>query len=393
MSVSHLKKTVTSIAVIGAVSAFSINANAASAGKFYGDFRLRFESVSQDNALEDADALTLRSRLGYKTGVVNGFSGLVEIENSTAIIDDYSLPPVGLNAGQFSIVADPDSHTEVDQALIQYKNKGVTAKLGRQVLTLDNHRFVGHVGWRQDRQTFDALSVSYSPSKTASYKYAYLDKRNRIFADELDFDAKDHLFNASFKVGTGKLTPYAYLLEIDNGSDNSLDTYGISYAGKGAGLSYRAEFATQDANDTFDADYLALEVGKKIGGVTAKLGYEKLGSDDGNYGFSTPLATLHKFNGWADQFLGTPKQGLEDVYALVTGKVAGGKWLAVYHNYSSDESLAGGDDLGSEINLLYAKKFAKRYSAGIKYADYSAGDSAFSKVDADKLWLWVGAKF
>jgi len=35
--------------------------------KFYGDFRLRYETVSQDNPLEDADALTLRARLGYKT--------------------------------------------------------------------------------------------------------------------------------------------------------------------------------------------------------------------------------------------------------------------------------------------------------------------------------------
>lgn len=391
MSANHLTKTCAAIAVISAVGLFSINAHAA--GKFYGDFRLRFESVSQDNALEDADALTLRSRLGYKTPVVGGFSGLVEIENSTAVIDDYSFPPVGLNAGEFSVVADPDSHTEVDQAFVQYKGEGVTAKLGRQVLTLDNHRFVGHVGWRQDRQTFDALSLSYAPSKTATLKYAYLNKRNRIFADERDLDAKDHLLNASFKLGAGKLTSYAYLLEVDNGTENSLDTYGISYAGKGAGLSYRAEYATQDSNDTFDADYLALELGKKLGPVTVKLGYEKLGSDDGAYGFLTQLATLHKFNGWADQFLGTPKQGLEDVYVLVTGKVAGGKWLAVYHDYSSDVALSGSDDLGSEINLLYAKKFAKRYSAGIKYADYSAGDAAFSKVDADKLWLWLGAKF
>jgi len=391
MNVRHLKKTVTSVAVIGAVGLFSINANAA--GKFYGDFRLRYESVSQDNAREDADALTLRTRLGYKTAAVNGFSGLIEAENSTAIIDDYSFPPVGLNGSQFSVVADPDSHTEIDQALIQYKEDGVTAKFGRQVLTLDNHRFVGHVGWRQDRQTFDALSVSYAPSKTATYKYAYLDKRNRIFADERDVDSKDHLLNASFKLSAGKLTPYIYLLEVDNGTDNSLDTYGVSYAGKGGGLSYRAEIATQDANDMFDTDYLALELAKKFSGVTAKIGYEKLGSDGGAAAFATPLATLHKFNGWADQFLGTPAQGLEDVYALVTGKVAGGKWLAAYHSYSSDESLAGADDLGSELNLLYAKKFAKKYSAGIKYADYSAGDTAFGKVDADKIWLWLGTKF
>ena len=52
------------------------------------------------------------------------------------------------------------------------------------------------------------------------FQYAYLDQRNRIFEDELDQDAEDHLLNASFKLGTGKLTAYAYLLEVDDGTDN-----------------------------------------------------------------------------------------------------------------------------------------------------------------------------
>ena len=197
--------------------------------------------MSQENAVEDADALTLRSRIAYKTPTKNGFSALIEVGNSTALIDDYSFPPVGLNPGQFSIVADPDSHTEIDQAFVRYQyDKSPSVKLGRQVLTLDNHRFVGHVGWHQDRQTFDAFSVDFAPTAKTAIKYAYLDKRHRIFADERDIDAKDHLFNASYKFASGKLTTYAYLL-VDDGTDNSLDTFGISYSGKGAGLFYRAE--------------------------------------------------------------------------------------------------------------------------------------------------------
>ena len=50
----------------------------------------------------------------------------------------------------------------------------------------------------------------------------------------------------------------------------------------------------------------------------------------------------------------------------------------------------GVDDLGDEIDFLYAKKFGKHYNAGIKYAQYSAGDIL---VDTDKLWVWVGASF
>ena len=392
---SLVSAAVMSLCTITATAAESKNV-----GKLYGDFRLRFESVEQNNALQDAEALTLRSRIGYKTASANGFSGLIEIEDSRAIIDDYSVPPSDFNRGVYSVIADPESNTEIDQAFVQYKAAGISSKLGRQVITLDNHRFVGHVGWRQDRQTFDALSVNYAPTKAWGLKYAYLDKRNRIFSDDADIESKDHLLNASYKTGAGKLTAYAYLLEVDNGSENGLDTYGLRYSGKSKSGSntflYSAEYASQESSsgdNEFDADYIALEGGLKFNGVVAKIGYEKLGSDEGEFGFSTPLATLHKFNGWSDQFLGTPNQGLEDVYAVLTGKVAGGKWLIAYHDFTSDEALEGSDDLGSELNLLYAKKFAKRYNAGIKYAQYDAGSSAFYKVDTDKLWLWVGAKF
>ncbi len=52
---------------------------AITSGKAYADFRLRFESVDQDNALKDSDALTLRSRVGYETASHEGFSGVNRI--------------------------------------------------------------------------------------------------------------------------------------------------------------------------------------------------------------------------------------------------------------------------------------------------------------------------
>ena len=108
------------------------------------------------------------------------------------------------------------------------------------------------------------------------------------------------------------------------------------------------------------------------------------------YGFATPLATLHKFNGWSDQWLGTPAQGLQDVYVSAATKFAGGKWLFVYHDFSADEASSTVDDLGSEINIQYTTKIAEKFSFGAKYANYSAGDI---KVDTDKLWVWIATKF
>lgn len=377
---------------------FATNSKAEDLAKVTADLRLRYEHVEQDNRLLDADALTLRTRINVTSKTLNGFSVVLDVEDSRSILglNDYN-NTLGENQNR-SVIADPET-TEVDQAFVQYKLQGFTAKLGRQVITYDNHRFLGHVGFRQDRQAFDGVSLSYDASSALSLNYAHISKRNRIFSDEKDIDSKDHLLNLAYKTSLGKLTAYAYLLELDTNETNSLDSYGLRFTGKrksGAwNVLYTAEYANQKnktASQNFDVDYALLELGASVSGVTAKLGYELLGSDDGYYGFSTPLATLHKFNGWTDQFLATPAQGLKDRYVSVSGKAFGGKWLAVYHDFSSDESSVN-SDLGNEIGLQFVMPFAKRYSLGVKYAKYSAGDVANNKVDTDKLWLWVGAKF
>lgn len=377
------------------------NANAAetfteafTTGTVYADLNLRYETVDQDNALEDADALTLRTRLGYKTGVFNGFSGVVEFEDSREVlgVDDFSVPPAGVRAGQFSVIADPET-TELDQGFIQYSGGGFTAKVGRQVITLDNHRFVGHVGWRQDRQTYDAVSVTYAPNDKIKIFGAQLSQRNRIFGEEANIQSDDTLINAAFTTSFGKFVGYAYLLEVDNGTDNSLDTFGVSFSGKSGSFSYAAEIASQEANDTIDTSYLKLEGGATLGPVTAKLGYESLGSDDGAGAFATPLATLHAFNGWTDQFLGTPAAGLNNIYLSASAKLGGGTLTGVVHDFSADEDVMGADDLGSEIDIVYVRPLSKNYVVGAKFGSYSAGDATFGKVDTDKLWIWFNAKF
>jgi hypothetical protein len=373
--------------------------DAVSNGEVSGDVRLRYESVDQDNALKDADALTIRTRLGFSTASVRGVSGVLEFEDSRNVmgLDDYN-NALGKNTN-YSVIPDPET-TEVDQAYLQYNADKLTARLGRQVITYDNQRYVGHVGWRQDRQTFDALRLSYSPSDSLTLGYAYLNQRNRIFAEARDVPAKDHLVNLGYETGFGKLSAYAYLLEVDEGSDNALDTYGLRYAGnqdlESIDLMYTVEYATQQAEadaDDFDADYFSVTAGLGVRGITIELGYEVLGSDDGEFGFSTPLATLHLFNGWSDQFLSTPANGLEDASVTVKGGFAGGKWALVYHDYSANKSSPGIDDLGNEWGLAYNRGFAENYSAGIKYAMYSAGDTAAGKVDTNKLWLTLGASF
>ena len=365
-------------------------------GEGFGGLRLRYEAVDEDNNLEDASALTLRTLVGYKTGSFNGFSALVSAEDVRIVAGegDYSVPPAGFQTGEYSVIADPET-TELHEAYLQYNDTLFSAKLGRQAINLHNQRFVGAVAWRQDFQTFDALSLKLKPVEGLDLLYTYIDQRNRIFAEAADQDSEDHLLDVSYKTPIGDAYAYYYSLDNeDDASDDTRDTLGIAIDGKQKigefPLSYHAELATQEFGDS-DANYAHFFAGSQFGPMNIGLGYELLGSDDGSYGFATPLATLHKFNGWADKFLGTPGEGLQDFYLSVGTKVSGFTLKAIYHNFTADEDGENGDDFGSEIDLLAVKKFG-RYTVGAKYANYMEGDFA-AKVDTNKFWLWSQIAF
>lgn len=380
-ALSLLMVTLVSQPVIGAESL----AEAITNGSVKGDIRIRYEDVDNDNT--NSDGMTIRTRLGYMTDTYSDFSAYVEFEDVRDMfgIDDEE-----------GLIPDPEV-TEVEQGFLQFKNDQVTAKAGRQVITLDGHRFVGDVGWRQDRQTFDATRVQFMPMDKLSVDLSYLWKRNRIFAETADADSDDVLINLGYVTPVGKVVGYGYLLD-DSTRDEESDTYGVSLTGKSGMFSYTLEAASQEITDggvDYDTDYLFAEGGLALSNVTLKLGYELLGSDDGDASFTTPLATLHKFNGWADIFLGgtfdpaAMPDGLEDTYISVSGKIADYNLVAIFHDFSSDE---GSTDYGSEIDLQASRKFGKHYNTGIKYAAYS-DDGFNADGDVDKLWLWVGMSF
>jgi len=364
--------------------------DAIAGGNAFGDLRLRYENV--DSGSVESDVLMLRSRVGYKTAVYEGFSALVEFEDARdalGITEDPNNPNAILDAEM----------TEVDQGFIQYKNTLLTTKLGRQVIALDNQRHIGHVGWRNDRQTFDAARISAEVMTGLKVDAAYIYRVNRINTPVFsDLEETSHkLLNISYASSIGKIAVYDYELSKEGPFDET-STVGLSLNGKTGEdikISYAFEYAQQD-NKTVDADmkYMLAELGVSVVGLTGKLGYEVMGSDAGKESFSTPLATVHKFAGWADVFAAPSLfgsldggNGLVDTYASVTGKLAGVKLAAVYHDFESDELSK---DLGSEIDLLVAKKFSEIYSGGLKYADYSAASGG---VDKTVMWAWLGMKF
>lgn len=352
--------------------------------------RLRYEQVDDGNsATDDAQALTLATRLGYETGVWQGISAFAEFEDVRVVggQNDYAPEQAG-----FATVADPVA-TELNQSYVQFRDGPLSARYGRQRIILGNARFVGNVGWRQNEQTYDAFRADYDNDAFA-VTGAWLTYRRGIIP-ALDQDTEHGLINARWKQAPGgPLTAYGYMLENAD-TEATRDTFGARYDGSfdldALKLLLWLEYAGQERDNgggaTADFDYTRAELGVDFSGVTARVGQEVLGSDDGNQAFQTPLATLHAFNGWADQFLSTPAAGLEDSFVSIGGEVAGTTLKAVHHQFGAETDST---DYGSETDLLATRSFGDHYQAGIKYADYQADN--FSR-DTQKFWLWGTMKF
>ncbi|SMF01251.1 Alginate export [Alteromonadaceae bacterium Bs31] len=358
-------------------------------GKTKVDFRYRYEGVEQDGIDNSANANTLRTRLTFESGSVNNFSFKLEMDDVRPVASEKFNSTSNGNT-DYPVVADPKG-TDLNQAFVQYKSGGFAAIGGRQRILLDDQRFVGGVGWRQNEQTYDGLSFKYGANGfTGSYNY--VNNVNRIFGPtgaRADLRGDVHLVNGSYAFSDAhKLTGFIYSMDFENGAALSNDTYGLRYVGDFGLAKLTASYATQsEAGDnptSYTADYMLADLGGKIAGkVSWNLGYEVLGSDNGDKAFMTPLATLHKFQGWSDKFLGTPAVGIQDLYAGIGGSAGPVKLKLVYHQYAAD---SGGDDLGSEINAVAIYPINKKLKTLLKFADYSADTHA---TDTQKIWFMV----
>lgn len=351
------------------------------------NFRFRTESVDKDNTLDSALANTLKSRLTFKSGDYAGVSVLVEGDNVFHITDDFNDGENG-NA-QYNKVLDQET-TQFNQAYVQYANESTTVKLGNQRINLDNQRHVGGVAFRQDEQTFDAISVVNTSLANTTVVAAFANNVNNIKNDNLELDVT--ALNVKYQVNDQLATSGFYYSVTPDGGDTTT-IVGARAVGEAAGISYEAELATQD-NETNNTLYYHINGSKKLGDVKATLGYEVLGSDDGEAAFATPLGTNHKFLGWSDVFLnGADANGIQDIYASAVTKVSGVKLVGQFHHFTSDE---GSDPLGNEFGFVVAKKF-NNYSASLKVAQYLATDYAENTIttakDTTKVWLTATAKF
>lgn len=351
--------------------------------KFSLDGRFRYEFRDQQG-LDASHAGTFRFRPGLTFFKDKPLSFFIEGEHSFAALRDFSAgTPQAALLSPFELgntaIADPETH-EVNRAWVKYSSNGFTVKAGRQRIILDNAAFVGNVGWRQNEQTFDAVSLNYAKDGLKLF-YAYSNRANRIFGTDgtgavQALEGDIHLFNGSYKVGDHKYGAYAYLLDFDNGGAfpdrASSNTFGGYADLKGTYGSIHLEGALQTDTGDNPSDYSAFyghaSYSKKFGSVTLTGGIEYLEDE-----VTTPLATVHAFNGWADNFIGERLgladnlEGLSDIYLKAATKVGGVVVKGGIHHFR-DDSFS--EAYGWEADAVLVKKLNDSTKAVAKFAYY-----------------------
>ncbi|MFK7897798.1 MAG: alginate export family protein [Myxococcota bacterium] len=373
-------------------STFDTLLSAITQGKPILDVNFRWENGKADG-LQTSNSLTARTRLGYQTSPIWGLQGLLEFENIASPYSSGYFDAVEVNQSGQTPVADPET-IAANRFWLRFAKKewaGLDVKVGRQRIKLDDDRWIGNVGWRQNEQTYDSVRGQTNfgvDGLLAQYIYAW--EVNRIFGDQgpanrRDFGQNSHFINLSYQVAPElKAVGFAYLLDTnDPFAGFASNTYGFRLNGKVPvnekfAVVYQGSYAYQtDAADNpvdYGAHYALAEVGLAVSKIaTFAAGYELLGTDDGDARVVTPFSTAHKFNGFADVFLNNGgNRGLRDVWASVAPAipVKGVKLKFVFHQFYDDQ---GGDNLGQEYDVVGSYKLNKYISFLYKLGYFDGG--------------------
>lgn len=378
--------------------------------------RPRYTWVDQDGQADPAYWASVRTTLGWQTLQYRGFSVVAELIDVSRFADDNGLDfddspgaggtwsgwawwsGMGYAPGYYPLLQDPDT-TDLNRLYLEYEAFGHTlARAGRQLVRIDNQRFIGDYDFGQLPQAFDGITLDTSAIPRTRLLYGYYAQVRNAYAET--WDTSINAVNARVELAAPlKLAGYAYFQNqpqtgsVTGFADNSNEIYGARVwggwqAGNGLELLYSAEAAEQrdfaGGDARIDASYRRLGAGVQTQRVFARFDWELLGSNDGLYGFQTPLGSTQLFTGRADLFATTPRVGLEDVRGTLGVELGPVRARVEYHDFSSDVQ---GWDLGSEWDVGVTWRILQRLSVSADYANYQAGDAVAGLRDTQKVWV------
>ncbi|UKM64399.1 alginate export family protein [Flavobacteriaceae bacterium GSB9] len=282
-------------------------------------------------------------------------------------------------------------------------------KVGRQPLSYDDQRILGGLGWAQQARTHDAAVYKYMKNKfsldiggalntTADEVYntsALFSYRDMVF---LRANSKGEKFNISF---LGLVNTFQDS-NVDGSNKSSLITAGVHADYNVADLSLAANLYLQDGErlggvDVKGALLASLLAKYKFSDkLTLGAGYESIsGRKDDSAAFFPLYGTNHAFNGLMDRFyVGNHGNagGLNDLQLSLATKISGVAVSLTGHYFTEVEDVDAfdGKDLGTEIDLVLAKKFKEfKLVGGYSHFFEPSEIADVPGVKSTQNWAWA----
>jgi hypothetical protein len=379
--------------------------------------RPRYTWVDQDGQPDAAYWSSVRTTLGWQTLEYRGFSALAEVINVGRMASDNGLDykdgpaysgdwgagwswwsGMGYARGYYPLVQDPNV-TDVNRLYLEYLAWGHSSvRAGRQTVRIDNQRFIGDYDFGQLPQALDGVTLDSRPLHGVRLLYGYYAHVRNAY--DANWDTSINAVNLQYELSPLlKVAGYGYFQNqrrtgsLTGFDDNSNKIYGARAWGgwrirDRVELLYSAELAEQrdlaGGDSRIDAGYQRYGAGLQVGPAYARVDWEQLGSNQGVYGFQTPLGSTQLFTGRADLFATTPTVGLEDLRGTLGADIGPVRARLEFHSFRSDDRDW---DLGHEWDVGVTWRIMRRLSASLDYADYQAGDAAAGLRDTQKVWV------
>ena len=386
-------------------------------------------------------------RDGFKTPSSAGFTPAFFVEQRSRLYADYAAPKytfrfaiqdVRLWGQTPQIFKEELGVAFLSEAWGEFdlgQGGAASMRVGRQILSYDNQRFLGGLEWAQQGRRHDAALFKYEPAGKAvklhvgaAFNADDAVPEPRLLQGEAanfyttpgNYKAMQFAWaNLGFGDGAGSVSLLALnaILQDPDTSVSNKQTFGVipRYTlGNGIGLAADAYYqAGELGGDDVGAYLLGANATFPTGVAPITVGFELIsGKDDDDEGaritsFSPDYGTNHAFNGLMDYFFVGPANGdvgVNDFYAktkFAFGKTGGNLGVQAHHFLTGSTQLGGeGAELdrsmGTELDLVYSRKVAGGVLLHAGYSHLRATETMLALRPGNRRgnnWAWLMVTF
>jgi hypothetical protein len=379
-----------------APAAFSVD-DSLLKGRFTLELRPRYNRIDESDKPERTEGGTGRALAGWRSAPYDGARITIEGILAYHLGGQFNDDGAQFAASPYPLLPDP-RYKGVNQAHLEYSGiDALRLRAGRQVVRMDNQRWISDNNFRQIPQVFDGALGSYAVFAGADLSAGYFGRvRN---TSGMTQDLRLTVLHAAWNPVPGhSIAAYGYFHDqAQNGAftgfaNSSYRVTGVRAEGSVArggafDFPYEIEYAAQrpyaGGDYRIDARYWRAGAGAAWRQSVVRFDYEVKGSNAGLYGVQMPLTDFYAFNGWTLHFFNTPRQGLRDGWVTLRQAFDAFTFYAEAHRFRSDY---GGIGFGRELDAGITYAWNESLTLRLQHARYDPG-AGTPDPSIRKTWL------